>query len=129
MDVRRALLAPTAGALLIATLVACSGGGTAASATPPAEADLTVTVDSGAFEPNEIRVPAGEPFSIFFRNLDPAPHNIAIYTDESASESLFVGDTIQDGATLYQVSALKPGGYFFRCDVHPEMTGTVVTED
>ena len=116
------------GIALVAILAACSGGGSAASASPPAEADLTVNAEGNAFDPAVITLTAGEATTVFFRNLDGQPHNIAIYTDDSASESLFIGDTITDSAVTYEIPALEPGEYFFRCDVHPDMTGTVVVE-
>lgn len=116
------------GIALVAILTACSGGGSAASASPPAEADLTVNAEGNAFDPATITLTAGEETTVFFRNLDGMPHNIAIYTDDSATASLFVGDTITDAAVTYEIPALEPGEYFFRCDVHPDMTGTVVVE-
>ena len=116
------------GIALVAILAACSGGGSAASASPPAEADLTVNAEGNAFDPATITLTAGETTTVFFRNLDGQPHNIAIYTDEGAAESLFVGETITDAAVTYEIPALEPGEYFFRCDVHPDMTGTVVVE-
>jgi plastocyanin len=53
---------------------------------------------------------------------------VAIYTDASLSEEVFVGEVITEGSILYAVPALEAGEYFFRCDVHPEMTGTLVVE-
>ena len=71
-------------------------------------------------------MPAGAAFELFFKNLDGAPHNVAIFTDSTASKSLYVGETISDAAMTYDVPALEPGTYFFRCDVHPDMTGSIV---
>lgn len=116
------------GIVLVAILAACSGGGSAASPSPPVEADLTVNAEGNAFAPATITLTAGEPTTVFFRNLDGQPHNIAIYTDDTATESLFVGETITDATVTYEIPALEPGEYFFRCDVHPDMTGTVVVE-
>jgi plastocyanin len=50
---------------------------------------------------------------------------VAIYADDSASDALFVGDLVTNAAITHQVPALEPGDYFFRCDIHPEMTGSV----
>ena len=117
------------GALLTLVLAACSGGGTAASASAPPEADLTVSAENNEFDSPTITLAADETRTVFFRNLDAMPHNIAIYTDDSASESLFVGETITDDAVRYEIPALEPGEYFFRCDLHPDMVGTVVVEE
>ena len=55
------------------------------------------------------------------------PHNIAIYTNPSASTVLFRGATFAGSRTeTYRVPPLPPGTYFYRCDVHPaQMTGTL----
>jgi len=126
MNALRSLIA---GTVVVATLAACSGGGAAASVNPPSEADLTVDAEGNAFAQTTITLAAGEPTQLFFRNLDGQPHNIAIYTDADATESLFVGETITDDVILYQIPTLEPGEYFFRCDVHPDMTGTMVVEE
>jgi plastocyanin len=40
---------------------------------------------------------------------------------------LFTGDLVSGPKKIvYQVPALEQGTYFFRCDVHPTMTGTFV---
>ena len=111
---------------IVASAAACSGGGAAASVSPPPSADATIDAHNTAFDRKEVRVPAGKPFALFFRNLDNEPHNVAIYTNSSAGTSLFIGETITNKATLYAVPAINPGTYFFRCDVHPVMTGSLV---
>ena len=57
-------------------------------------------------------------------------HNLSIYTDSSAGNSLFQGELVPGGKSLtYHVSSLAAGVYFFRCDVHPlEMTGVLVVK-
>jgi plastocyanin/uncharacterized membrane protein len=80
-----------------------------------------------AFDRPSLTGQAGTRFDLVFLNEDDGvPHNVAIYTDESADESLFVGDQIvgPDRVT-YDVPALHPGEYYFRCDVHPIMHGTL----
>jgi plastocyanin len=56
------------------------------------------------------------------------PHNVAIYTNASASQALFQGPNQSSPGTIsYQVDPLPAGTYFFRCDVHPtQMTGVFV---
>ena len=116
------------GALLVVLLAACSAGGSAAAASPPTDADLVITAEAMEFDTSTITLAAGEETSIFFRNIDGQPHNVAIYTDDSASEPLWVGTTITDDAITETIPALEAGEYFFRCDLHPAMAGTVVVE-
>jgi plastocyanin/uncharacterized membrane protein len=80
-----------------------------------------------AFNRTSITAVAGEPIELIFENEDDGvPHNVAIYTDDSASDSLFVGDQIVGPESItYDVPALDPGDYYFRCDVHPIMDGTL----
>ncbi len=96
------------------------------------ECDVTGTeaicaFDDQRFSSDRLTVAAGEPFGLVFDNEDEGvPHNVAIYTDDSAVQSLFVGDVIDGPETVtYDVPALDPGEYFFRCDVHPQMNGTL----
>jgi plastocyanin len=110
----------------VALLAAC--GGTPTSTADPADADATVTAVDNAFEQTTLTVPAGEAFTLALVNEDAVPHNVSIYTDSSASDELYVGEYVTDGTIVYGVPALEPGEYFFRCDLHPEMTGTLIVE-
>jgi plastocyanin len=103
------------------------GGGAAACAEVPGNGVAVCAPDELRFVPERLDAPAGEPFTIRFLNEDPGvQHNVAIYTDDSATESLFVGDLIAGtDAVTYGVPALEPGSYYFRCDVHPVMDGTL----
>ena len=87
---------------------------------------VEVTAKNSQFEATTLRAPASQAFRIVFHNDDPGiPHNVAIYTDSSAKQALFVGKIFSGPAILhYQVPALPAGTYFFRCDVHHNMTGT-----
>jgi plastocyanin len=106
-------------ATLVAALAACSGGGAAASVSPPPEADVTVTAQGNVFDPKDVSVPGGAPFQVFFRNLDGVPHNVAVYSDATAADEIHVGEIITDAATLYELPAIEPGTYTFRCDSIP----------
>lgn len=104
------------------------GGGEAAlSCPPPGRAIQICAVDDRSFVTRTVRAPAGEPFEIVFVNRDVGvEHNVSIYSDRSAEESLSVGEYILgDGTGRYSVPALDPSSYFFRCDIHPVMTGTL----
>ncbi len=91
----------------------------------------------GLVQPGEacLAAPAG-PFTLTLHNdvqgkgIGPVPHNFSIYTDTSVSDALFRGDNVLPGdSKTYRVSAIDPGTYFFRCDLHPQfMTGVLVVE-
>jgi len=96
---------------------------------------LTVSAPSGAsatgFNTNCLAVVPGAAFKVTFTNSDTTAHNFAIYTNSSATDLLGGATptelTVPGASSTYDVSALKPGTYFFRCDVHPStMTGTFV---
>ncbi|GAC1361895.1 MAG: hypothetical protein NVSMB32_01560 [Actinomycetota bacterium] len=81
-----------------------------------------------AFSSDTLNLPAGTA-TIVFKNLDTAPHNIHIFGGPDAkSPSLFAGSIVTAGqSATYSVPGLKPGSYFFRCDVHPaQMVGMAV---
>jgi plastocyanin/uncharacterized membrane protein len=104
------------------------GLGAPAECVPSPDAAVTVCAfDDQRFVPDALAGPAGEPFGISFQNEDDGvPHNVAVYRDDSAEESLFVGDLVDGTATVtYDVPALEAGVYYFRCDVHPQMDGTL----
>jgi plastocyanin len=65
------------------------------------------------------------PHEVAFDNQDTAPHNIGVY-DAQGSE-VFKGGIITGPAGIeYDLPALPAGTYEFKCDVHPQMTGTLV---
>jgi plastocyanin len=116
--------------VLAAITVACSGAAAEApaSAGPVDPNAQVITAQNMAFSPATLDVTANKAFSLTFDNKDGAPHNVAIYTDSSASQSISVGEIVSGSKATQQVPALKPGTYFFRCDVHHDMTGTITAK-
>jgi plastocyanin len=79
-----------------------------------------------AFEPTSLTVPADQPFTIRFNNRDAGiQHNVDIFDNpEFSGIALFEGEIITGVREIdYAVDPLAPGGYFFRCIVHPTMVG------
>ena len=113
--------------VLAALTVACSS----TAAQPPASAgpvdpDAPVIVaQNNVYAPSTLDVTADKAFTLTLDNKDSAPHNVAVYTDSSASQSISVGEIVSSTKATQQVPALAAGSYFFRCDVHHEMTGTI----
>lgn len=118
---------------LAAVLAACSGSsatpGAASPAVSPAGDAVVVTAKDLKFGQAEVAVPADEAFDLVLDNQESIPHNVAIYTDESASTKISVGEIFSGPAQKTQsVPALAAGTYFFRCDIHPDMKGSIVAE-
>jgi plastocyanin len=99
------------------------GGGAGGGAATPS----TITAQGLAFSTAEIALPPDAPSTIHFENKDAGvSHDIAIYTDSSLGTNLFRGQIITGPASIdYSIPALKPGTYYFHCDVHPTMHGSV----
>lgn len=88
---------------------------------------VTVTAQGIQFDTARIALPAGAPSTIHFENNDPGlQHNIAIFTDSSLGTNLFRGEIVTGPAAIdYRIPPLDPGTYYFHCDVHPTMSGSV----
>ncbi len=89
---------------------------------PAQTVTVTLTAHNMAFSLGTINVPAGAHVVVLFTNLDATPHNLAVYTDSSASRAIFRGQEItgpQASITYAFDAPAQAGAYFFRCDVHP----------
>ena len=123
---------------LILALAACSGGDTPSSApaddseAPVASQDgeagaLTISADDLAFDTDSLTAPAG-PVVVTFTNNDTVPHNFSVYTEEGG-EAIATGEIINEGQTdEVDLGELEPGTYYFVCDLHAEMNGTLTIE-
>ncbi|HXI82259.1 MAG TPA: cupredoxin domain-containing protein [Verrucomicrobiae bacterium] len=114
---------------LVAISAACSS--TAAEPVPSGPIDPngpTIVAKNLAFTTTTVEIAAGKNVTLHFDNQDSAPHNVAIYQDSSASKKISVGQIITSAKSDQVVPALAAGTYFFRCDVHTNMTGTIVVK-
>jgi plastocyanin len=111
--------------IAVVVLAACSPASGGRTAAPSIDPDaLRISAKDLVFSTSTLSAPADEPFQIAFDNQESAPHNVAIYRDSSATEKVFGSDPFSGPAVVtYDVPALAPGTYFFRCDVHPDMSG------
>ena len=81
-----------------------------------------------SFDRTEITVPADRPFQLLFENRDGAPHNVTVLA-AAGDEPVFTGEVFTGvDSRVYEIPAILPGTYRFRCDVHPDMAGTVVAD-
>jgi plastocyanin len=114
---------------LAAISVACSSAAAQPVASGPVDPNgPTIVAKDMKFAGGPVEVKAGANFTLHFDNQDSAPHNVAIYTDSGASSAVSIGEVVTSGKKDQIVAALKPGTYFFRCDVHHDMTGTIVAK-
>jgi len=117
---------------LVVALAMISAACSSATAKPQPSGTVahgpTVVAKDIKFAPATVEVKAGQAFTLHLDNQEAAPHNIAIFTDSSASTPVSTGDVVSSGKAEQVVPALTAGTYFFRCDVHREMTGTIVAK-
>jgi plastocyanin len=119
-----ATLALSAVALIAA---ACSSGAAPTPVAPPSgepSDTVTITANSMRFDTATLDFKAATAIALTFQNPDSVPHNVAIYGADGSK--VFGGDMIDAGKSIvYQVPALTAGTYSFKCDLHPDMKGSV----
>lgn len=110
--------------------VAEEAGGHAAAEESGGGSGLSMSAVNLEFSSETIELPAGEESTLAFENEDASSiqHNVAIY-EEEGGEELFVGEVIPGGQSItYDIPGLDKGEYYFQCDLHPGMNGTVTVE-
>jgi plastocyanin len=134
---RGATLSLTLG--LVVALAACGGGdtdspgtsdgGTGGGTVAVVDGNVDLSADNLEFDASVIEAPAGEEFTITFTNLEAQPHNVVVLTEEGGDE-IVAGNVIDqpDATDTITVPALDPGEYYFLCEIHPDMNGTIVVE-
>lgn len=115
-------------AILVSGFLA--GCGSAAPATPAGPAP-TLTGSSPRIVARDMKfvtttaaAPANTAFAMDFDNQDSVPHNVSIAS--SSGQDLFRGEVFTGSShRVYAVPPLAAGAYSFKCDVHPDMKGTL----
>jgi len=115
-------------ALVAAAALVLYGCGAAATPAPswPAGA-IVVTARNSTFDTRELHSQSGATTQLVLVNEDSDPHNIDIRTKSGyEGDQLFHFDPIARTSIAMTVGPLVAGTYYFLCDVHPQMNGTVV---
>jgi plastocyanin len=121
----RRLLGPLVSAAIVA---AGCGAATDADAPPPSApaGGVVIVARNLAFDRTELEITADRRFQLLFENREGQPHNVTIL-DGEAGEPLFVGEVFGGPTSrAYDVPAIPEGSHRFRCDVHQDMSGTVL---
>ncbi|MGE0598744.1 MAG: cupredoxin domain-containing protein [Dehalococcoidia bacterium] len=100
-----------------------------AQPTQPAQTSggLQLTAKNTSFDKTTLTAKAGS-VSLKFDNQDSIPHNVDVFDGPDASGNSLAKTPIKTGpgqATL--TIQLKPGKYYYRCDVHPDQMHGVLT--
>jgi plastocyanin len=79
-----------------------------------------------AFDTSELSLPDEPQVTIAFDNQDSGiPHNVAVYTAEGG-DPILTGEIITGPAQVdYTFDSPGPGTYYYQCDVHPTMNGSL----
>jgi plastocyanin len=108
------------------------GGGEPAPAATQAEqtGGTALTASGLAWDKTELTTDAEKPFTVAVSNEDTVVHNFSVYDGKDANgEQLFKGQDVSPGGSVDEdVDALPKGSYYFQCDYHPAMNGTLTAE-
>lgn len=132
-------LVPVFGAVIVlsfAGMLAPTGLAFINSFTPPEATPTAVAVpavpeisasSATSFDTKTLTVPAGRPFDLTFDNKQAGvPHNVDIGDSATSPVTYLHGERITGPDQItYHVAAIAPGTYYFQCEVHPNMNGTV----
>ena len=112
---------------LLPALAGCGGAASPPPTFPPGA--IVVTAENRTFSTSELVIPADERFQLVLVNKDGEPHNIAIRTEQGFDGDLvFRHDPITASTVVLDVGPIPAGTYHFICEVHPNMTGTVLAQ-
>ena len=87
--------------------------------TPAAAAPDAVVIQGVKFQPPELTVPAGT--EVTWTNQDPTAHTV------TANDGSFDSDILEEGGT-FRWTFETSGSVTYRCNIHPDMRGTITVE-
>jgi plastocyanin len=96
-------------------------GGALAAGHDASAATVNATIAGFAFSPNPLTVAPGD--TVVFQNNDSAPHTA---TSDTAGQ--FDTGQIASGASGSFTAPSAPGSYPYHCNIHPNMTATLVVQ-
>ena len=129
------MLSLALGTVLLAAACGDGSSGPAIRITPGgAGATLEMTVGDNFYKPNEFRVRAGQQVTLKVTNEGEAVHTVRLAGPDGRYET--DDDTTVDppmikpgqSISLVWVAPNQTGSYNFRCDYHPEETGSIAVE-
>lgn len=89
-------------------------------------APQTVVAKNISYQEKHLDWEAGKAVVVDFKNEDKVPHNIHFATNDSFTTTIYRKDPLPGPTSdVYRFTAPQAGDYVYRCDVHPNMTGTV----
>ncbi len=94
----------------------------------PAGVEPVVVAQGNAFDKTCLAVAANRAFTISFDNKDATAHGFTIAESETSTNNLFQQAPVRGPQRVtLNVGPLRPGTFFFKCQVHPgQMKGTFV---
>lgn len=91
---------------------------------------VQIAANNLQFDKQELNIPADTEFVLAFNNQEAQPHNVAILQAQGSANALFRGAIVTGPELLEEtVEPIAAGEYYFQCDVHPNMSGTVTAAE